>query len=119
MPRVAWPSPRPVILGCPSASLYGSAVPDLDLTVEMSELLIRRLTVTSVRKLLEFATVPLCAFVWLMSDELTEPLAVVSPRSTPIDAERRLLLFPAESVTLLKLTVITWALITPVRLTMY
>jgi hypothetical protein len=41
---------------------YGSAVPDFDLTVEMSELLIKPLTVTSVRKVLELAPVPLCAF---------------------------------------------------------
>src|SRR2546428_4746568 len=101
MPRVAWPSPRPVTLGCPSASLYGSAVPDLDLTVEMSELLIRPLTVTSVRKLLDVATVPLCAFVWLMSDELTEPLAVVSPRGKPICAEKMVLKFPTETGTLI------------------
>jgi hypothetical protein len=44
----------------------------------MSEPLIRPLTVTSVRKLPEVAAVPLCAFVWLMSDELIKPLAVVS-----------------------------------------
>src|SRR2546428_8838555 len=106
MPRVAWPSPRPVTLGCPSASLYGSAVPDLDFTVEMSELLIRPLTVTSVRKLLDVATVPLWALVWLMSDELTDPLPVVSPRSTPIDVETALLKSPAESLTFVRLTVI-------------
>jgi hypothetical protein len=38
---------------------YGSAVPDFDLTVEMSELLITPLTVTSVRKFVAFAAVPL------------------------------------------------------------
>src|SRR2546422_4192256 len=65
-------------------SCYGSAVPDLDFTVEISELLIRPLTVTSVRKVEAVGIVPLCALVWLMSDELTEPLAVVSPRRTAI-----------------------------------
>src|SRR5207247_11479056 len=63
---------------------YGMAVPDLDFTVEISELLIKPLTVTSVRKLLELATVPLCAFVWLISELLTALLEVVSPRSTLI-----------------------------------
>src|SRR5437870_12494571 len=63
---------------------YGRAVPDLDFTVEISELLIKPLTVTSVRKLLELATVPLCALVWLMSELLTDLLAVVSPKSTLI-----------------------------------
>ncbi len=91
----------------------------MDLTVEMSELLIKPLTVTSVRKLLEFATVPLCALVWLMSDELTDRLAVVSPRSTAMGAVTTLLLFPTESDTFVKLTVITWELVTPVRFTMY
>src|SRR2546422_10304787 len=88
-------------------SCYGSAVPDLDFTVEISELLIKPLTVTSVRKVEAVGIVPLCALVSLMSDELTEPLAVVSPRSTPIDAATMLLLFPAVSATLVKLTVIT------------
>src|SRR2546425_356394 len=50
----------------------------------MSELLIKPLTVTSVRKLPEFATVPLCALVWLMSELLTARLALVSPSNTPI-----------------------------------
>src|SRR5438132_892443 len=66
-------------------SFYGgNAVPDLDFTVEISELLIKPLTVTSVRKVEPFGTVPLCALVWLMSELLTEPLAVVSPRRTAI-----------------------------------
>ena len=94
-------------------------MPDLDFTVEMSELLIKPLTVTSVRKLPMLATVPLCALVWLMSELLTEPFAVVSPRSTAMGAVRMLLLFPTESDTFVKLTVITWAFVTPVRFTMY
>jgi hypothetical protein len=49
--------------------LYGRAVPDLDLIVEISELLIKPSTVTSVRKLEELAVVALCALVWLMSEE--------------------------------------------------
>jgi hypothetical protein len=40
----------------------GSAVPDLDFTVETSELLITPLMVTSVRKLVAFAAVPLCDY---------------------------------------------------------
>ena len=79
----------------------------MDFTVEMSELLIRPFTVTSVRKLLELATVPLCALVWLMSELLTDPLAVVSPSSTLMDPERILLKFPAESGMLLELSLKT------------
>src|SRR5437773_10419568 len=63
---------------------YGRAVPDLDLTVEMSELLIKPLTVTSVRKVEAVGIVPLWALVWLMSELLTARLAVVSPSNTPI-----------------------------------
>src|SRR5438128_7820516 len=57
---------------------YGRAVPDLDFTVEMSVLLIKPLTVSSVRILLEPANVPLCALVWLMSEEFTDSLTVVA-----------------------------------------
>src|SRR5438132_13607072 len=96
-------------------SFYGgNAVPDLDFTSEISELLIKPLTVTSVRKVEAVGTVPLWALVWLMSELLTEPLAVVSPR-------RKLALTVVlartcefVSVTLLKLTVTVCALVTPV-----
>jgi hypothetical protein len=54
---------RPASLPFNRLLLYGRAVPDLDLTVEMSELLIKPFTVTSVRKLLKLAVVPLCALV--------------------------------------------------------
>src|SRR3989442_13939439 len=64
-------------------SCYGSAVPDLDFTVEISELLIKPFTVTSVRKVEAVGTVPLWALVWLITEMLTKPMAVVSPRSTP------------------------------------
>ncbi len=99
----------------------GRAVPDFDFTVEMSELLIKPLIVTSVRKLLEFATVPLWALVWLMSELLTEPLAVVSPSNTPIVPET----LPTKeghavgAVTPVKVTVRYWALGTPVRFTVH
>src|SRR2546422_4656306 len=87
----------------------------------MSELLIKPLMVTSVRKLLELVTVPLCALVWLMSDELTEPLPVVSPRRTPIVPETSPTKgeHPVGTFTPVKVTVRYWALGTPVRLTVH
>lgn len=93
-------------------------MPDLDLTVETSELLIKPLTVTSVRKFVAFVAVPLRALVWLTSEALTEPLLFVSPSSTPIIAGT-LPEAPVESCTLAKVTVVDWALVTPVRLTVY
>src|SRR5436309_12656199 len=92
---------------------YGRAVPDLDFAVEISELLIKPLTVTSVRKLLGLATVPLCAFVWLMSDELTEPLPVVSPINKPIVAVAEARMFPWLSSTPVRVRVIYCALHAP------
>src|SRR5438105_4948591 len=81
----------------------------------MSELLIKPFTVTSVRKLLKLATVPLCALVWLISELLTEPLAVVSPRSTPIVAGSG----SGKPFTPDKPTVTYWPLVTPVRFTVH
>ena len=64
-----------------------NAVPDLDFTVETSELLISPLIVTSVRKVEAVGTVPLCALVWLTSELLTDLFAVVSPSRTPIGTD--------------------------------
>src|SRR5438552_3168792 len=87
----------------------------------MSELLIKPFTVTSVRKVEAVGIVPLCALVWLMSDELTEPLAVVSPRSTPIVPETLPTKgeHPVGTFTPVKVTVRYWALGTPVRFTVH
>src|SRR3989442_13357049 len=84
----------------------------------MFELLMEPLAVTSWRKLVAVAAVPLCALVWLMSEELTEPFALVSPMSTPIVAET-LPVLVWESSTVFKVTVTYWALDTPVRFTVY
>src|SRR5438067_322640 len=99
--------------------LHGKAVPDFDFTNEMSALLIEPSAVTSSRKLELSTTWPDCDLVWLISAELTEPSAVVSPMSTLIDPATAGLKLPAESATLLKLTVIICPLVTPVKLTTY
>ena len=94
----------------------------MDFTVEISELLIKPLTVTSVLKLLELVVVPLCAFVWLMSELLTEPLAVVSPINKPIVAVAEARVFPWLSSTPVRVIVIYCALhapVTPVMFTIY
>jgi hypothetical protein len=54
-----------------------------------------------------------------MSEEFTTPFPVVSPMRMAIGAETVLLLLPAESLTLVRLTVIRCALVTPVRSTTY
>ena len=63
---------------------YGKAVPDFDLTSEVSELLMAPFTVTSSRKFELVTVCPDCDLVWLISDELTAPLTVVSPTRTRI-----------------------------------
>ena len=87
-----------------------------------SELLITPLFVTSVRKLPRLVAVPLCALVWLTSEALAEPLAVVSPMSKPIVPET----LPTNAaghavgtVTPVNVTAVYWALGTPVRFTVH
>ena len=93
-------------------------MPDFDFTVETSVLLIELLTVTSSRKLVASTACPDFNFARLTSDALTVPLPVVSPNSTPIEIGTEGLLFPNESFTFVRLTVITCALLTPDKLTM-
>src|SRR5438034_11509910 len=70
-----------------------------------SPVVIAPLALISLRKL-ELVTVrSACALHKLVSPLVTIPLALTSPTSTPIDAERELPRFPGESLTLLKLTV--------------
>ena len=90
-------------------------MPDFNFTVETSVLLIELDTITSLRKLVASTACPDRNFVWLTSDELTEPLAVVSPRSTPIGTLISPMLVP--SLTPLSVTVMRCALVTPVRST--
>ena len=82
-------------------------VPDLDCTIEVSVLLMSPLALTSVRKLELLTGFPDWAWTRLVSVELTSPLALTSPRRTPICTEAALLKLPTESLTLLRLTVIT------------
>ena len=65
----------------PRGPAYGSAVSDLDFTKETSALLMKPLALTSLRKFDAVNAFPDCDFVCLMSEELTEPFAFVSPRS--------------------------------------
>jgi hypothetical protein len=92
-------------------------VPTSALVALTSVLLMVPLAFTSLRKLDEVTGAATWALTEATSVWLTIPLPVVSPTKMPIDAESVLLLFPAESVTLVRLAVITWALVTPVRLT--
>src|SRR5689334_21690311 len=95
-------------------SFYGRAVPDFDFTRPISALFIKPSVVTSSRKLELVTACPDCDLVWPISAELTTPSPLVSPISTFIDPAIAGLKLPAESVTLLKLMVITCALVTPV-----
>ena len=81
-------------------------MPDLPLTVLMSEMLMTPLTVTSVRKVVALGTVPLWAFVWLISEMLTTAFSVVSPSSTPIGMETVPGPLPKPSLTFKSLMVI-------------
>ena len=69
--------------------------------------------VTSVRKFVAVTVCPDWPFTWPMSDAVTEPFPVVSPTSTPMEAETLPLRFPSESVTLLSATFSTCAFATP------
>src|ERR1043166_8357752 len=60
----------------------GSAVPDLDLTNEMSELFRFPSTVISSRKFDPVTGIPLWPLVWLISELFTAPFALVSPNRT-------------------------------------
>ena len=93
----------------------GSAVPDLNFTLETSEALIDPLTVTSVRKFELSTGSPDFNFVKLTSEALTDPFPVVSPTSTPIVTLRSPVLVPSLAPS--NVTVILCALVTPVRLT--
>ena len=82
----------------------------------------RPLFVQSVRKFAADAVVPLCALVWLTSEALVEPLAVVSPISKPIVAETLPMNATGHAVgtfTPVKVTVRYCALGTPVRFTVH
>src|SRR5437773_1709530 len=97
---------------------YGRAVPDFDFTSPMSPLLRLPSTVTSERKLVLLTACPDRDFVCAMSPELTVASPVVSPTSTPIVADTLSLWWPAESFTLVNVTVIYSLHVTPVRFTM-
>src|SRR5205809_1516040 len=60
---------------------------------------------TSLRKLALVTGWRACALHRLVSPLVTTPLELTSPMRTPIVAETALLLFPAESVTFVRLTV--------------
>src|SRR6202035_581785 len=71
----------------PALDNYGSAVPDLDFTSEMSALSMNPSAFMSSRELRLVTVAPDCDLVWLISAEFTNPSAFVSPISTPIVAE--------------------------------
>src|SRR4051812_42690743 len=109
---------RRVLCGRRARSRYGNAVPDLLLTSPISPLLSVPSAFTSLRKFDASTVCPDLDYVWLISAELTVPSPFVSAINIPTDIGTELLLPPAESFTFVRVTVITCALLTPVRLTM-
>ena len=73
------------------------------------------LAFTSSRKFALVTVCPDCNLVWLTSDELTEPLPLVSPTRTAIGMATSPIFVPV--FTLDKVTDILCALVTPVKLT--
>src|SRR5439155_11367107 len=96
-------------------SRQGSAVPTLDLTSATSTELIKPFAFTSSRKFEPVTAWPTCDLVRLTSEALTTALPFTSPISTPMETDVSPWCVP--SFTLLSKTVITWTLVTPVRLT--
>ena len=90
-------------------------VPDFDFTRLMSPALIEPLAFTSVRKLEPLTAWPDCPLAWATSLALTLPLLFVSPMSTPICTPTSPVVVPLFTPS--NVTVILWALVTPVRLT--
>ena len=95
----------------------GSAVPERDLTNEMSALSMNPSALTSSRKFELPTACPDSDLVWLISAESTKVSAFVSLISTAIEPTTALLKLLAESVTLVRVTAIVCALVTPVRFT--
>ena len=70
-------------------------------------LLIDPFAFTSVRKFEPVAVWPDCILTWLISDELTARFAVLSPSNTAILPCTMALFLPRESVTFVRLIVIS------------
>src|SRR6266849_8026767 len=92
-----------------------AAVPTLALTWATSTELITPFAFTSSRKFEPLTATPTCDLVRLTSEALTAALPFTSPTRTPMETDVSPWSVP--SFTLLSKTVITWTLVTPVRLT--
>src|SRR2546423_5532129 len=95
---------------------YGRPVPILDFTSPTSPALILPLTFTSDRKFVVSTVWPIRDLVCATSPAFTAPLPLVSPMSTPICTPTSPVVIP--SLTPVNVTVIRWALVTPVKLTL-
>src|SRR5947207_4539147 len=101
--------------GLYTANPYGRPVPMCDLMFATSPALMAPLAFTSERKFVPSSTCPIRDLVCATSPEFTAPLPLVSPMSTPICTLTSPVVIP--SLTPVNVTVIRWALLTPVRLT--
>ena len=86
---------------------YGAPPPERDFTIARSEALIVPLTTTSERKFELVTACPDCDLVWLTSDALTTPLALVSPTNSLIRTSTSFVLVPLFTSNKVKVIVCT------------